>query len=649
MPGFPEFLHHAATEHMLYGPDAQGAGAGGFFAGAQMLRLVDLVVEAVEHEVHQVRHHGLRPFALQKLHQMVVARGGELHQDLPHDAHPGLLDVQDGDRIELPDDVPAHPAESQQVHMLRGDEILCFFYPFPVQGIYTARDCLIGAHPVYAAHEDVAELGGQSRADQQVGVQVEAGIALDACQVQGNHGNLLHARLLQGPADEAHVVGGPAAPSGLAHDDGSLLQVVSSRLQGLHDLPHHQQGGVTGVIVHIFQPHIHGMAVVVVQDYEIVAASIEGRLHDLEVDGGHLGADDGVVPAHLLGEGHLLYGGGVERALLMALLPHLDGGEQGAHPDPGGPQIVHLVDLQAGVYLAGAGQDVVHLIRGHRVQAAAEGVQLDQVQVVHRPHEAGCGIEPGVVHPLIRDDQGPLRAAQVGDGVLRQHRQVEGGDHLRQAVVDLRVDVVRASGQDDTALSGLLKPGDGLLPLLPHVHAGAVQLLPAGGRGGSHLPGGQLRELPGQGLRDGGDVPEGQEGIAQRCLSVSDGLHIVLDVLGVGGDDGAVVMVGGPLHLVPLIEQGGVEDEVHLLPDQPLHMPVGQLGGVALRFAGDGLDAQLVDLAVGAGGEDYPVSQLREKGMPEGIVLIHVQHPGDANRAPGSLVRGQGLIGEQAL
>ena len=46
-------------------------------------------------------------------------------------------------------------------------------------------------------------------------------------------------------------------------------------------------------------------------------------------------------------------------------------------------------------------------------------------------------------------------------------------------------------------------------------------------------------------------------------------------------------------------------------------MSVHQLGGIALRVAGDGLDAQLIDLPVGLGREHYPVSEFAEKyGLP---------------------------------
>ena len=207
--------------------------------------------------------------------------------------------------------------------------------------------------------------------------------------------------------------------------------------------------------------------------------------------------------------------------------------------------------------------------------------------------------------------------------------------------------MVGPAGQHDAPFSGFPQPGQNLLALVLHVLPGAGKLLPAGADRRLHFPGRQFGELLQQGIRHGALIPEGQERIAQLCLPVSEFLHIVLDILGIGGDNGAVIMIVGPLHLVPLVKQGGVEHEIHVLPDQPCYMAVGKLGGIAFGFAGDGLNAKLVNLAAGAGGENHPVSQLGEKGMPERIILIHIQHSGNAYGASGGIVRLQRGIGEE--
>ena len=83
------------------------------------------------------------------------------------------------------------------------------------------------------------------------------------------------------------------------------------------------------------------------------------------------------------------------------LFPGPQGCQQRADADPGGPQIVDLIDLQAGVDLAAGGKNVVYLIRGDGVQAAAEGIQLDQIQLFPCFYVVGGGVEAGVVPPLV--------------------------------------------------------------------------------------------------------------------------------------------------------------------------------------------------------------------------------------------------------
>ena len=94
---------------------------------------------------------------------------------------------------------------------------------------------------------------------------------------------------------------------------------------------------------------------------------------------------------------------------------------------------------------------------------------------------------------------------------------------------------------------------------------------------------------------------ESQERIAEIDGRIPKFVHIVLDVLRIGGDNGAVVMVYRIREFVPLIWNAGIEDELHAFFDQPAYMAVGQLGRITFRFAGDGFNTQLVNLPGGVG------------------------------------------------
>ena len=90
------------------------------------------------------------------------------------------------------------------------------------------------------------------------------------------------------------------------------------------------------------------------------------------------------------------------------------------------PRLFYLIDFQAGINLARAGKDIVYLIRGNGIQAAAEGIELNQVQIVPGAHKGGGSIKPGMIHPLVGDDQRPFRMPEVGNGIFRQYGQAVG-------------------------------------------------------------------------------------------------------------------------------------------------------------------------------------------------------------------------------
>ena len=106
--------------------------------------------------------------------------------------------------------------------------------------------------------------------------------------------------------------------------------------------------------------------------------------------------------------------------LLVGLV--FQGRKQAAHADACGAQVRHLVDLQHGVHLARLLQDLLHLVGGQRVKAAAEAVQLNEVEVLALRRHLRRGVQARVVHPLVHQADGALERAQVRDGVLGEHR-----------------------------------------------------------------------------------------------------------------------------------------------------------------------------------------------------------------------------------
>ena len=86
--------------------------------------------------------------------------------------------------------------------------------------------------------------------------------------------------------------------------------------------------------------------------------------------------------------------------------------------------------------------DLPHLVGGDGIQAAAEGAELDQVDLGMGRREAGRMVQPGVVAPLVHNGQLVLGGVHMVYGIFRHDGQVVGLDHLRNAVVDLRIQMV---------------------------------------------------------------------------------------------------------------------------------------------------------------------------------------------------------------
>ena len=83
----------------------------------------------------------------------------------------------------------------------------------------------------------------------------------------------------------------------------------------------------------------------------------------------------------------------------------LYGRQKRADTDPGCAQVADLVDLKYRIYAVGVGQDIIYTIRGHGVQTAAEGEELDQLQILAGFYIIGRPVQTGMIHPLVGNDE----------------------------------------------------------------------------------------------------------------------------------------------------------------------------------------------------------------------------------------------------
>ncbi len=186
----------------------------------------------------------------------------------------------------------------------------------------------------------------------------------------------------------------------------------------------------------------------------MIAGLFEGMLHQSEVDGRHLGSQDGITGLlHLLGEHDFLKGirrfvRAHEEAAVLALFL-FDRSFQRAQTDTDGAQVRSLVDLDHGIGLVVALQDLAYLIGGDGVDSAAETKKLYQLQIFLMAHVLGCVIQTGMIAPLVQDPERTLKVCLFGDRILRQHGHIQFGNDLIQSVIDLRIDMIGPACQND--------------------------------------------------------------------------------------------------------------------------------------------------------------------------------------------------------
>ena len=618
---------------------------------ASQLVLLQLgVAHGVQEEVEQARYHGLAALALNDIDHVVVSRGMELDQDLTDHAHARLGALaHERHGVERADGLAAQLGVVVAVEL--GRQLAGARHVLLVECVGSTGRGLVRAAAVEHLHHHVAK---EHRVDcllKQRRRNLKAGIVLAErhCRKR-DHRNLGVAALAQGLADECDVVGSSAAATGLADDHGRLGQIVPAALDGLHNLARHQNRRVANVVVYVAQTGLDGVVIGRGQQLQVVAGTAEHLFDQVEVDRCHLRAQDGVaLVAHLLGKGHLGPRGrgtltlGPERVLAarerggirggrhrrgIALLKDLARGRglgqalgllvlerrhERADADARGTQIGHLVDLEHGVDLAAGLQDFLHLVGGQGIETAAEGIKLDQVQVVAHRHKTGDGVQAAVVHPLVDHANRTLGLYQVCKRILGKDRKAKARDKLGQGVVDLGVVVVGAAGEHNAMAAVVLDPLKGLLAhgldVLVETRIGLKGSVDGGIDLGARNLG--TTHATATGLCIGHAVDS--EHLVQAALEL--GLVVIrhkriqeLDVLladlvdvecqrrGVAHDDGAVVAVAGGRILLALPAHARHPDKVDVTVDEVHHVTVAHLGRIAHALGRHGLDARLVGL-----------------------------------------------------
>ena len=183
-------------------------------------------------------------------------------------------------------------------------------------------------------------------------------------------------------------------------------------------------------------------------------------------------------------------------------------------------------------------------------------------------------------------------------GIFRYDGQIIGLDHLRNAVVDLRIQMVRPAYQQDDGqvlFPGFLKD---LRAFLAHVFPVMLQFFIARFHGFFQFALLNVLVFKGFGKTQQhlAGVVDGQEGLHELDVLVPQHVHVVADIFRIRSHHRAIVVVAGMVYLVfHVIGHAGVEDFLYTLFHQVHDMPVDQLGRIAQGIGRNGGHAFVVD------------------------------------------------------
>ena len=349
------------------------------------------------------------------------------------------------------------------------------------------------------------------------------------------------------------------------------------------------------------------------------------------MDRTHLRRKDGVpFVEHLLCKLRALVFDRLRIGAYAALAPLVHRRNQTADADARSAEIAYLVDLQHGIELSGLFEYLLHLIGRHSIQPAPEGKELNELQLVAPADEFGGVVEARVIHPLIHHPKRTFPIHQiVRKTVFGKNVKAVRCDHFRDAVVDLRINMIGTTGKHDTAPFCVYHFVQNACTLFADIVFCPAHFQPRLMRGGSYLP---RRDIPlllaefHKPVRRRFFTREGDKRAQITHLPGGDRFHVVFQVFRIGRDHRAVVVVVGVRRLLIFVKHAGVEHGFHALFKKPLHVSVGELCGIAFRFGRDGIHSFFVDRPGRKRRKHGSEAELFEKGRPIGVVFIHIQH-----------------------
>ena len=325
---------------------------------------------------------------------------------------------------------------------------------------------------------------------------------------------------------------------------------------------------------------------------------------------------------------------------------------EGSDPDPCCAHVRAFIYFKYRVEFVVLLCDLFYLVGRDCIYAASKGVELNDLHIVSRSNEFCCSVQSRMIDPLVQRTDRSRKIRQMKYGVFCENDHIEGCDDLVESVVDLRIEMVRTSCENDALFAVLLGPFQIHLTVSFDVSLELSVFCPCDLHCLSDLLLGHavfLEEAVEFSHHELIVVVRQERMIELRSVLLEDLVHVSCDHFRIRGNDRTVVVVWLVLIFYALIVDARIEDLLDSLVHQPLDVSVDHFGRITCRIGRDRLHAALIQRLAGWRRQDNSIPKVREECMPERIVLIHVQDSRDTDDAARCHLFRQWIVIEESL
>ena len=260
-------------------------------------------------------------------------------------------------------------------------------------------------------------------------------------------------------------------------------------------------------------------------------------------------------------------------------------------------------------------------------------------------------VEPRCVCPLVARPQAKVHAViypAAGQSVLAHHSSTQRGDKVGQAVVHLRVGMVRTARKHNQCALAAQGFCIDVLCLCPQLAQVVALLVPGSTHCCANLASRQV-EFAAQVAHQRGRMGKVHKGRVQHGPGVLDFGQVFAHHLRVTAGHRAGERIAHFGKLLRLAGYAGKEDALYAAFKQCQHMTVRQFGRVTDTLRRYGRQPRRKQRPAGGRRNLYPEAQRGEQCKPERIVREDIEHPWNAQPAAWSGLQRQRFVAEEPL